>query len=79
MVRILAINCLQSPFGPNLSDDDIEDMKASSKIPLAFPIDTLSVEQASKLASEAARNSYVWEKRHQSIVAKNSSRKTRMI
>jgi hypothetical protein len=59
MVRILAMNCLQSPFEPKLSDDDIEDMKASSKIPLAFPIHTLGVEQASKLASEATRNSYV--------------------
>jgi len=79
MVRILAVNCQQPPCVSKLSDDDIKAMIASPGIPPAFPIHTQSVERAVKLTSEAARNSYVWEKSHQSIVAKNSSRKTRMV
>jgi hypothetical protein len=77
MIDIMSVNCQEPPCTRKISDEDIVAMAASPGVAPVFPIHTQSVERAVKLTSEAAKTSYVWEKRHNYIVAKNASRKQR--
>jgi hypothetical protein len=60
-----------------ISDAELEDMIEEELEPPSFPLHSQSVERAVKLTSEASTTSYIWEKRHNSIVAKNKSRAER--
>jgi hypothetical protein len=77
MVRIMSVNCQEPPCVTKISDEELVDMSSTPAAPPCFPIHTQSVERAVKLTTEASRTSYVWEKRHEYIVAKNASRQAR--
>jgi hypothetical protein len=77
LVDVSSINCQQPPCVQKLSDDELEAMKTEPASPPEFPLHSQSVERAVKLTSEASRTSYVWEKKHEYIVAKTESRSKR--
>jgi hypothetical protein len=77
IVNIMSVNCQEPPCTTKISDEDLVAMTTSPGVPPTFPIHTQSVERAVKLTSEAAKTSYVWEKRHKYIVAKSVSRNQR--
>ncbi len=77
MVDIMFVNCQEPPCTNKISDEDLVAMTTSPGVPFTFLIHTQSVERAVKLISEAAKASYVWEKRHKYIVAKSVSKKQR--
>jgi hypothetical protein len=77
MVDIMSVNCQEPLCATKISDEDLVAMTTSPGVPSTFPTHTQSVERTVKLISEAAKASYVWEKRHKYIVAKSVSRKQR--
>ena len=77
LIDVSSLQCHQPPCVRNLSDAELESMKEEQNQPPPFPLHSQSVERAVKLTSEASTTSYMWEKRHNSIVSKNKSRAER--
>jgi hypothetical protein len=67
----------EPPCTKNISTEDLEQMVTHRVEPPRIPIHTQSVERAVRLTSEACMLSYVWEKQHEYIVARNAARKQR--
>ena len=77
LVDVSSLECHEPPRTRHLSNEDLEVFKVQRHQPPKFPLHSQSVERAVKLTSEASTTSYIWQKRHNSIVAKNKSRKER--
>jgi hypothetical protein len=77
LIDVSSLQCHQPPCVSMISDAELEDMIEEELEPPSFPLHSQSVERAVKLTSEASTTSYIWEKRHNSIVAKNKSRAER--
>jgi hypothetical protein len=77
LVDISTIQCHVPPCVNHLTNDDLESLISVCELTPAFPLHAQSVERAVKLTSEASKRSYIWDKKHQFIVATNKSRAER--
>jgi hypothetical protein len=77
LIDISCLDCHEPPCARNFSNEELHAMKTSAASPPSFPLHSQSVERAVKLTSEASRKSYVWEKKHEYIVAQTKSRASR--
>ena len=77
LVDISTIQCHVPPCVTHLTNEELESLISVCEFTPVFPLHAQSVERAVKLTSEASKRSYIWEKRHQFIVATNKSRAER--
>jgi hypothetical protein len=77
LIDVSSLDCHEPPCVRNLSNAELESMRAVLHQPPKFPLHSQSVERAVKLTSEASTTSYIWQKRHNYIIAKNKSRAER--
>jgi hypothetical protein len=74
LVDVSSLQCHEPPCVRNISNEKLKEMVASQHQPPPFPLHSQSVERAVKLTTEASTTSYIWQKRHNYIVAKSKSR-----
>jgi hypothetical protein len=74
LIDVSSLQCHEPPCVRHLSNTELEEMKTVQHQPPHFPLHSQSVERAVKLTTEASTTSYIWQKRHNSIIAKNKSR-----
>jgi hypothetical protein len=77
LIDVSSLRCHEPPCVRHLSNEELKKMVADQHQPPPFPLHSQSVERAVKLTTEASTTSYLWQKRHNSIVAKNKSRAAR--
>jgi hypothetical protein len=77
LVDISTIECHVPPCVAGLSNEIIESFVSDDNLWPAYPLHSQSVERAVKLTSDASKKSYIWEKRHQYIVAATKSKAER--
>jgi hypothetical protein len=74
LINVSSLQCHEPPCVRHLSNIELEEMKTVQHQPPRFPLHSQSVERAVKLTTEASTTSYIWQKRHNSIIVKNKSR-----
>jgi hypothetical protein len=77
LIDVPSLVCQEPPCVRKIPSEELRAMIAVPASPPEFPLHSQSVERAVKLTSEAARTSYIWEKKHKYIVAKTESRAKR--
>jgi len=77
LVDISTIQCHVPPCVAHLTNEDLESLISVCEFCPGYPLHSQSVERAVKLTSEASKRSYIWEKRHQYIVATTKSQAKR--
>jgi hypothetical protein len=77
LINVSSLQCHQPPCVRHFTNEELEAMKDVCAEAPNYPLHSQTVERAVKLTSEASTKYYIWQKRHNFIVAKNKCRKQR--